>query len=151
MRNCKNWGKKLKGSGYRLTTAREVIINLLANTEEHLSAEDIYMMLHPDNPAIGLTTIYKTLELLDQAGIAYKFEFGHGKAKYELAEEYSNKKHHHHFICKKCRKVVDYAEFIKEEKEYIEKTEIGLQNKYGFDIDTHIIQFYGTCPDCKTG
>ena len=133
MRHCHKWGQKFQDYGFRLTVSREAILEVLSNSNKHLSAEDIYLAVHSDNPAIGLTTIYRTLELLEQTGIVSKFEFGHGRAKYELAEEYSNKKHHHHFICKKCRKVIDYEDFIKEEKEYINKAEIGLQNKYGFD------------------
>ena len=151
MRYCHKWGQKLQGYGFRLTASREAILEVLTNTDKHLSAEDIYMTVHLKYPAIGLTTIYRTLELLEQTGIVSKFEFGHGRAKYELSEEYSNKKHHHHLICKKCRKIVDYTDFIKKEREYINKAEAGLQNKYGFDIDDHLIHFYGTCPDCKVG
>jgi len=150
MDRCHRWGQKLAGYGFRLTTAREAILNILTNTDKHLSAEDIYITIHANNPAIGLTTIYRTLELLEQTGIIYKFEFGHGRAKYELSEENSNKKHHHHLICKKCRKIVDYSEFAETEREYIEKAEAGLGKKYGFDIDDHLIHFYGTCPECKT-
>lgn len=142
MRYCHKWGQKLKGFGFRLTAPREAILEVLTNTDKHLSAEDIYMAIHPDNPAIGLTTIYRTLELLEQKGIV---------SKYELTEKHSNKKHHHHLICKKCRKIIDYTDFINEEKEYIKKAETGLENKYEFDIDNHFIRFYGTCPDCKTG
>ncbi|MBN1409761.1 MAG: transcriptional repressor [Spirochaetales bacterium] len=149
MRDCHKWGQKFQNYGLRLTISREAILEVLINTDKHLSAEDIFMAVHSNNPAIGLTTIYRTLELLKQTGIVTKFEFGHGKAKYELTEEYSKKKHHHHLICKKCRKVVDYTDFIMEEKEYINKAATGMQNKFGFDIDTHIIHFYGICPECK--
>lgn len=139
----------MAGHGYRLTAARETILDILTNTENHVSAEDIYMTVHKINPAIGLTTIYRTLDLLEQTRIIDKFDFGHGRAKYELSEEYSPKKHHHHVICKKCRKIVDYTDFFEAERQYIEKTEEGLKRKYGFDIDNHIIHFYGTCPECK--
>ena len=151
MRHRHKWGQKLTGQGFRLTVAREAILEILSGTEDHLSAEDIYMAIHLQNPAIGLTTIYRTLEILDQTGIIDKFEFGHGRAKYELSEEYSHKKHHHHLICVKCRKIVDYSEFLDTEREYIKKTETGLAKKYGFQISKHLIHFYGTCPACKTG
>ncbi len=151
MRYCQKWGKKLTGCGFRLTAAREIILDILSNTEQHLSAEDIYITVHVNNPEIGLTTVYRTLELFEQIGIVSKFEFGHGRAKYELSEEYSNKKHHHHLICKKCRTIVDYSGFIEEEREYLQKTEAGLKDKYGFDIENHLIHFYGICPECKKG
>ncbi|MBN1797634.1 MAG: transcriptional repressor [Spirochaetales bacterium] len=145
------WGQKLAGHGFRLTAAREAILDVLSSTNEHVSAEDIYMTVHADNPRIGLTTIYRTLELLEQTGIICKFEFGHGRAKYELSEANSHKKHHHHLICKKCRKIIDYTEFAKAEREYIQKAETGLEKKYRFTIDDHLIHFYGICPECKTG
>lgn len=90
MKYCRNWVQKLKGFGFRLTASREAVLEALTNTDKHLSAEDIYMAVYPDNFAIGFTTIYRTLELLEQTGIVSKFEFGHGRAKYELTEEYSN-------------------------------------------------------------
>ncbi|MBN1412356.1 MAG: transcriptional repressor [Spirochaetales bacterium] len=149
MGHCHKWGQKFIDFGFRLTAARECIFEILLKTDAHLSAEDIYMAIHKINPAIGLTTIYRTLELLEQNGIVRKFEFGHGRAKYELNEEYEGKKHHHHLICEKCHKIVDYSEFVKEEKEYIKKAENGLEKKYGFSIKDHLIDFYGICPDCK--
>lgn len=148
MKHCHQWGKTLRGCGYRLTVAREAIINVLEETDKHLSAEDIYMAVHTDNPGIGLTTIYRTLELLEQNGMVSKFEFGHGKAKYELAEKYGRKTHHHHLICRRCLAIVDYTDFIDEEIEYIRKTEEGLRKKYNFEINSHEISFYGICERC---
>ena len=151
MRNCHKWGQKLVRSGYRLTLGREAIITVLSNTKKHLSVEDIYMVLHPDYPGIGVTTIYRTLDLLEQTGIVRKFEFGHGRAKFELSEEYGNKKHHHHLICNKCKKIIDYSDFLNEEVDYIKKAEDGLRKKYGYEISNHLIRFYGICPACKAG
>jgi Fur family ferric uptake transcriptional regulator len=149
MKHCHQWGQTLKGRGFRLTVAREAIIHVLERTDAHVSAEDIYMAVHPEYPAIGLTTIYRTLDLLQQTGIISKFEFGHGRAKFELSEKYSSKKHHHHLICRRCRKIIDYSDFINEEIDYIQKTEEGLKKKYNFDISDHEINFYGLCEACK--
>jgi Fur family ferric uptake transcriptional regulator len=151
MHGCYKWGQKLAGYGFRLTAAREAVLDVLTNTDDHLSAEDIFFTIHATHPAIGLTTVYRTLELLEQTGIIHKFEFGHGRARYELSEENSHKEHHHHLICKKCKKIIDYTEFAEVEREYIEKAEKGLEKKYGFDIDDHLIHFYGICAECKTG
>jgi Fur family ferric uptake transcriptional regulator len=149
MKHCHQWGQTLKGCGFRLTAARQAIINVLEATEEHVSAEDIYMAVHAQYPAIGLTTIYRTLEMLQQTGIVSKFEFGHGRAKFELSEKYGSKKHHHHLICRRCRKIIDYTDFIHEEIDFIQKTEQGLRKKYNFDINSHEISFYGICEACK--
>ena len=148
-RYCGRWEHKLRHHGYKCTATREVVLEVLHSTDDHLSPEDIYHKAHQNHPNIGLTTVYRTLELLEQTGIVSKFEFGHGRAKYELAEIYSSKKHHHHLICNKCRKIIDYAEFAESELEYIKKAEEGLEKKYGFKIDSHNIEFYGLCPECK--
>ena len=150
MKQCHKWGQKIKNSGFRLTAPREAILDVLSNTDKHWGADEIYMEVHSEHPEIGLTTIYRTLELLEQTGIIVKFEFGHGRAKYELTEEYSEKKHHHHLLCIKCRKIIDYSDFVNEELEYIKKVEKGLTRKYRFNISNHMINFYGVCPDCKS-
>ncbi|RPJ08881.1 MAG: transcriptional repressor [Spirochaetaceae bacterium] len=141
-------GQKLTGCGFRLTTGREAIIDILSKSDKHLSAEDIFMAIRAEYPGIGLTTIYRTLELLEQTGILAKFDFGHGRAKFELTEEYGNKKHHHHLICKKCGTIVDYSDFLDDELAYIKKTEAGLAKKYKFDIHSHVISFFGLCEKC---
>ena len=141
--------ERLKDRGYRLTISREAIIESLKNTNEHLSAEDIYISIHKKNPAIGLTTIYRTLDLLSQMHIVSKFEFGHGGARYELSEEYGNKDHHHHLICKNCGLIIDYFDFIADEKEFVKKTGKGLEKKYNFSVTDHLIRFYGLCIECK--
>ena len=151
MRKGNRWGQKLKDCGFRLTVARQAIIDVLENTESHLSAEDIYMAVYHDNPGIGLTTVYRTLDLLEQNGIVSKFDFGHGRARYELSEQYGKKEHHHHLICKKCGRITDYADFQENELQYIRMAERGLEEKYSYRIDGHNIQFYGECPDCKSG
>jgi Fur family ferric uptake transcriptional regulator len=143
------WHGKFKGGGYRLTAPREAILNVLSKTSEHLSAEEIYMAVHKTYPAIGLTTIYRTLELLVQMGFVFKFDFGDKRARYELAEGLQGKQHHHHLLCTECGKIVDYIDFIDDEKELISQTEKGLSKKFSFKITNHLIQFYGICEKCQ--
>ena len=143
------WRKRLQVQGYRLTIPREAIINILSKTSDHVSAEDIYMSIHKNYPSIGLTTIYRTLELLTQMGIVIKFDFGDSRTRYELTEDYGTKKHHHHLICNKCTKIIDYSDFVNEELELVEKTEKELAQKYNFKVTGHVISFIGLCNDCK--
>jgi Fur family ferric uptake transcriptional regulator len=144
-----HWGGEFKGCGYRMTRPREAILDVLAKTPEHLSAEDIYLAVHKFYPNIGLTTVYRNLELLADMGMVVKFEFGQGKAKYELADSYSKKGHHHHLVCKTCGKIIDYSDFMKDEVAFLNNTEKGLSEKYSFAISDHVIQFYGYCSRCK--
>jgi len=143
------WHGKFRGCGYRLTVPREAILNILSKTSEHLSAEEIYMAVHKTYPAIGLTTIYRTLELLVQMGFIFKFDFGDKRARFELAEGLQGKEHHHHLLCTGCSKIVDYTDFVDEEKELLNQTEKGLSKKYNFKITNHLIQFYGLCEKCQ--
>jgi Fur family ferric uptake transcriptional regulator len=92
--------------------------------------------------------VYRTLELLVQRGMVFKFDFGDGRARYELSESPKGIGHHHHLICTGCGRIVDYTDFIKEEKELLKKTERGLAKKYNFHIMNHLIQFYGLCSQC---
>lgn len=133
-----------------MTAAREYILDILAKTDQHMSAEDIFFAMRPARTGIGMTTIYRTLDVLEQAGIVCKFDFGHGRAKYELDDAYGSKKHHHHLICEKCGKIIDYSDFMAKEREYLKEAEAGLEKAFGFTIRNHVIAFYGLCPACAT-
>ncbi|MEW6534407.1 MAG: transcriptional repressor [Candidatus Auribacterota bacterium] len=144
------WQGKFRGCGYRITAAREAVLNtLMLSEEKHMSAEEIYLSVHENNPAVGLTTIYRTLEILNDMGMVFKFDFGDGRARYELASGTDDENHHHHLVCTACKKIIDYKEFIDDELELLRKTEKGLSEKYNFTINTHLIQFYGLCEDCR--
>jgi Fur family ferric uptake transcriptional regulator len=143
------WHGKFRGCGYRLTVGREAIIDVLSKSEEHLSAEDIYIKVHARYPHIGLTTIYRTLDVLSDLGMVSKSDFGDGRARYELAEGPKGAHHHHHLVCTNCNRVIDYTDFIDKEVELLQKTEKGLSEKYDFVITSHLIQFYGLCDKCK--
>ena len=143
------WRGRFSGCGYRMTVPRQAILVVLSRTSKHLSAEDVYMTVHRNYPHVGLTTVYRTLELLVQMGLVFKFDFGDGRARYELSEGPKGERHHHHLVCTNCGRVVDYTDFIDEEIELLKQTEKGLSKKYSFDITNHLIQFYGLCGECK--
>jgi Fur family ferric uptake transcriptional regulator len=148
-------GPQLRGNfkknGYKVTLGREAILDVLDKADEHLSAEDIYLSVHATYPAIGLTTVYRTLELLDKMGLVYKFDFGDGRARYELAEGGRGENHHHHLVCTQCNRVIDYKDFMEVELKMLRETEKGLATKYHFKITNHMIQFYGICEKCSKG
>jgi Fur family ferric uptake transcriptional regulator len=145
------WHERFRGRGYRLTVPRQAVLDVLSNTPEHLSAEDVYFEVHKTSPNIGLTTVYRTLELLVQMGLASKFDFGDGRSRYELSEGPKGIRHHHHLVCTNCGRIIDYTDFIKEEMELLRQTEEGLSRKFNFKIANHIIQFYGLCDKCQGG
>jgi len=143
------WNQQLSKMGFRMTNPRSIIINILNKTDKHLSAEDIYLKALKVNPSIGLTTVYRTLDLLNQIGVVQKFDFGDGKARYEHTKNPKKKEHHHHLVCIRCKTIIDYSDFVKEELELMEKTEQELSKKYRFNILHHTIDFYGICTKCQ--
>ncbi len=138
--------KILKMQGFRMTLPRQVILVVLSKSEDHLLAKDIYMKIKKDYPNIGLTTVYRTLDLLVRMGLINKFEFGDGQSRYELAWDY--KEHHHHLVCQSCGKIIDYNDFIDDEVKFFDKIQESLSKKYRFNIDSHEVYFYGKCDAC---
>ncbi len=143
------WHGRFRGCGYRLTVPRQAIFDVLSKTTKHLSAEEIYLAVYKIYPNVGLTTVYRTLELLVGMGLVFKFDFGDGRARYELAEGSQGANHHHHLVCTRCNRVIDYTDFIDEEVELLKKTEKGLSRKFNFEIKNHLIRFYGLCDKCR--
>jgi len=147
IRHSKRWlHEQVRNGGFRLTFPRQVIVAMLENAQRHMSADEIYAVVHRNNPGIGLTTVYRTLELLARMGLINKFSFGDGRARYELQR---GKNQHHHLICRGCGRVIDYSECADEETELMSKIEKQLSQKYSFKIHTHQLHFYGLCSKCQ--
>ncbi len=132
----------------RWTVPREKIFDLLIRSRRHLSAKDIYAALGPANPDIGLTTVYRTLDLLDRAGLVRKINAGDGQVRFEYKRgDYSD--HHQHLICTNCGKILNFRDFEKEELDLVRKTEEIMAAKHRFQIREHNIEFFGLCEDCR--
>jgi Fur family ferric uptake transcriptional regulator len=144
--NDKN-GKKGR-VGHRMTAGREAILNILAQSQDPLSAEDIYIKIHAEKPSIGLTTVYRTLELLVNIGMVAKFVFGDGRARFELLQGPRRSKYHHHLVCTGCSRIIEYGEFFDEEIAILEKIQDNLSKKYDFLITNHLVQYCGLCAKC---
>ena len=146
-KNLQDMALQLKKKGFRMTLPRRVILDFLAKTDEHLLAKDIYLKINKKHPDIGLTTIYRTLDVLVRLGLINKFEFGEGQSRYELTWEL--KEHHHHLVCLGCGKITDYNDFIDDEIKFFNKIEKSLSKKYKFAIQNHEVYFYGKCHRCS--
>ncbi len=148
---AQNWYfKQLRQQGVRLTEGRELLLEILhEHNGSHLTVEELYMYAYEENPSIGMATVYRTVDLLVKMGIAQKFEFGEGKARYELVPKPDEPGHHHHLICNNCKKIINYDDFMEEEKHYLQIVEKGLENRYNFNIVDHKIMFMGECKDCQ--
>jgi Fur family ferric uptake transcriptional regulator len=140
----------LKDHCTRWTGARQEVFDLLVKTEQHLSAQDIHRLCRDSSSDIGLTTIYRTLELLDKAGLVRKVYSGDGHVRFEYRRG-AHADHHHHLICSGCGQILNYRDFEQEELELVRRTEELLSRKHGFLIRDHNIEFIGLCPECRPG
>ena len=131
----------LKKNSLKLTPPRKVILEGLLKNHGPFSAEDIYSKFA--KKACDLATVYRTLISLEEASIIRRCEFGDGIARYELVGA-EDGHHHHHLICKDCKKVevIDLCE--------MEETIDRFAKKKGFTGVSHILEFFGTCPDCQS-
>ena len=142
------WRHRLRANVSRWTVPREIILDLLSRTSKHMSAKEIYASLYRMYPGAGLTTVYRTLDLLVRMGLINKRTFGDGPSRYEFKSEKKNE-HHHHLLCTKCGRIIDYSDFIDEELKLVRKTEETLAKKHNFKVLDHNIEFYGLCEKCQ--
>lgn len=139
---------ELLGKVSRLTGPRKAIIRFMRESNKHLSAKDIYAALHPTIPGLGLSTIYRTLDLLYRTGVVTKISIGDGQSRYEYRPP-DKEGHHHHLICIQCGIIINYNDFMQEELSLVQKTEEKLSQKYNFIIHDHNIEYLGICENCQ--
>ena len=130
----------IQKSGLRRTAQRDLILEIFLRTEEHLSSEDLYWLVQKEDPSVGHTTVYRTLKLLTEAGLAREVRFGDGKTYYE---HHYDHEHHDHMICTECGKVI---EFFSPE---IEALQDKMADKFGFKPTHHSLRLLGICAECQ--
>ncbi len=135
--------RRFREKHYKVTPQRQKILQVFAdNQDQHLSAEDAYTKLRVTSPDIGLATVYRTLEMLDELGFLHRIEFGDGKSRYELATGDSSHAHHH-LICLSCGIVKEFGDDL------LETLESFVSRTADFQITDHQVKFYGYCRDCR--
>lgn len=130
----------IQKKGLRKTAQRELILVVFLKTEDHLSSEDLYWLVHKKDPNVGQTTVYRTLKLLTDAGLAREVRLGDGRTYYEHHFEHD---HHDHMICTECGKVI---EFFNAE---IERLQDEMAEKYNFKPTHHSLRILGVCEECR--
>ncbi len=128
----------LKEKGLRLTPQRRAIINIIHDKSEHLTADDIITYVQSKMPGVNKSTIYRTLELLEESGCVFRSILG-DQYIYHHAEE----GHHHHLVCGKCGKTIDCDEDL------FAPVETSVWEKYGFRVDFKHVVMSGLCEICK--
>ena len=89
----------------KITKQRRIVLNAFIECENHVSAEELYNLVTAIEPKVGLATVYRTLALLTQSGLASELDFGDGQKRYEHKYMHS---HHDHMICTKCGKIIEF-------------------------------------------
>src|SRR5687767_13422093 len=130
----------IQAAGLRRTSQRELILEIFLNTEEHLTSEDLHGLVHKRDPSVGLTTVYRTLKLLTEAGLAREVRFGDNKTYYE---HHYNHDHHDHMICTDCGRVIEFF------SQDIENLQDQMADKFGFRPTHHSLRLWGVCSDCQ--
>jgi Fur family ferric uptake transcriptional regulator len=131
----------------RLTFPRLAVLGVLCDCGRHMTAEQIFKAALRKCPGLGLSTVYRNLDLLVDAGIVLKFLSRDNKSVYEIAAR-AEGKHHHHLICKKCKSIIDYSDSADSERDFIKKRQKRLSKKYDFKIERHFVDFIGLCAKC---
>jgi Fur family ferric uptake transcriptional regulator len=126
--------------GLRSTEQRRLVTEMFFATEEHLSIEDLLDRVRIEEPKIGYATVYRTLKLLKDCGLAFERHFGDGVSRYEVA--WANE-HHDHLICVECEKIVEF------EDGDIEELQHDVAARLGFTLVRHKLELYGMCADCR--
>jgi Fur family ferric uptake transcriptional regulator len=132
----------LRDNGLKFTIQREVILEMLYSSDEHLTPESLHHLIQEKHPDLntGIATVYRTLSLLEDSDMVTSLSFGAQGKKYELGA----KDHHDHIICTKCG---DISEFVDDEIEHRQKK---IAEELGFLMQEHSMQIYGICQPCQT-
>jgi Fur family ferric uptake transcriptional regulator len=127
--------------GLRSTDQRRLIVETFFRSPNHVSIEELLAQVRREDPKVGYATVYRTLKLLAECGVANERRFGDGLTRYELADEAS---HHDHLICVECATIVEF------EDDQIEKLQEEVAKRYGFALRSHKHEMYGVCPKCRS-
>jgi Fur family ferric uptake transcriptional regulator len=131
----------LRDNGLKFTIQREVILEMLYSSDEHLTPESLHHLIQEKHPDLntGIATVYRTLSLLEDSDMVTSLSFGAQGKKYELGA----KDHHDHIICTQCGEI---SEFVDDEIEIRQKK---IAEELGFLIQEHSMQIYGICQSCQ--
>lgn len=130
----------LRHKGLKVTHQREEIARTFLRSTRHLSAEELYRQIQKIHPEVGLSTIYRTLKLLVEAGLASQREFGDGITRYEPV---AGGRHHDHLICVNCGAIIEF------QNQKIEELQKEVAENKNFTVLQHKLELYGYCEKCR--
>ena len=132
--------KAIMGQGFRSTAARRAILRTFVEEGGLLTADDLADQVRAKHPTIGRMTVYRTLDLLSELGLIRPIYQGTGAAHYVLLDQ----GRHHHLVCNDCGATIEFEHCGSES---LSQT---LSERYNFEIQAHLLEFYGLCEGCQT-
>ena len=120
------------------TKQREAILAVFLNIQGHVTSEDLYRKVREEHPHVGYTTVYRTMKLLCEAGLASERHFDDGITRYEIEHE-----HHDHLVCTRCGKIIEF------DCEMIESAQERIAKGHDFRVLRHRHELYGHCSSCR--
>lgn len=127
----------IRKRGLKSTRQRDEIAGWFFDHKGHISADRIYREVKRESPGIGFSTVYRTMKLLCEAGLAHERHFSEGEALYENVSA-----HHDHFVCTECGRIIEF------ENPQIEALQEIAARELGFVIKSHKLEIYGFCEAC---
>jgi|GEM_PF-1669039 len=132
----RRWQEYLTANGLNSTQQRELIVEMFLRSSDHLSIDELLARVRKKNPKVGYATVYRTLKLLVEAGVATQRQFGDSQTRFELAGA-----HHDHLICEKCGLILEF-----EDEEIEELQDAVAERLGGFKVTRHKHELYAICP-----
>lgn len=133
------WRQYLLDRRLNTTAQREIIVDQFFRTHDHVSIDDLLAKVRRRQPKVGYATVYRTLKLLVESGLAVERQFGDGQARYEVVGD-----HHDHLICTKCSLILEF------EDAEIERLQERIAQRLGnFSVIRHRHELYGLCPKAR--
>lgn len=120
------------------TRQREAVLEVFLESKDHVTSDELFRRVRERHPGIGYTTVYRTMKLLCDAGLAHERRFDDGLTRYEIVHE-----HHDHLVCVRCGKILEF------ECSMIESAQHEIAEHYGFRVLRHRHELYGHCADCR--
>jgi len=130
----------LRTKGMLASSQREQILDIFLKTEQHPTINDLYELVRKKHPQIGLATVYRTMKVICDAGLARETDFGGGIRRFEHKYQHQ---HHDHLICLNCGSIIEVL------NPEIEKLQENLAKKHRFKALRHRMEIFGLCKNCK--
>jgi Fur family ferric uptake transcriptional regulator len=126
--------------GLKSTRQRNLIVESFFAAGGHLNVEELLARVREQDRKVSAATVYRTMKLLTECGLAQPRHFGDGQTRYETAGD-----HHDHLICTRCGHIVEF------ENDEIERLQLAVAKRHGFQVTSHKMELYGLCGKCKKG